>query len=70
MLPTSAPSTVPTPGQVAESVVRWLDMLGLDAAGIGPRLVLTATCGLAGASDQWARRALGLLRAGAAELTG
>ena len=70
VLPTSAPSTVPTPGAVAESVVRWLDMLGLDPATLGPRLVLTATCGLAGASDQWARRALGLLRAGAAELTG
>ena len=70
VVPTSAPTAVPTPGEVAESVVRWLDMLGLDPAPLGSRLVLTATCGLAGASGQWARRALGLAHAGAAELSG
>ena len=67
---TSAPVAVPTAGQVAESVSRWLDMLGLDPATVGPRLVLTPTCGLAGASDPWARRALGLVRGAASDLTG
>lgn len=70
VVPTAAPAAVPTPGQVAESVVRWLDMVGLDPETAGSGLVLTPTCGLAGASDQWARRALALVHAAAAELTG
>jgi hypothetical protein len=40
-------------------------MLGLDP---GPRLVVTPSCGLAGASPQWARTALGLARQGAHDL--
>ena len=41
--------------QVTESVLRWLDMLGLDLDELGDRLVLTPACGLAGASPAWAR---------------
>ncbi|MFC4786856.1 methionine synthase [Nocardioides sp. MAHUQ-72] len=70
VLPTTPPATAPTPGQLAESVHRWLDMVGLDPATTGSGLVLTATCGLAGASEEWARRAPALLRAAARELTG
>ncbi|MGC4109215.1 MAG: methionine synthase [Nocardioides sp.] len=49
----------PSPGQTAltERVLRLLDMLGLDPDAVGGRLVLTPTCGLAGASADWARRA-------------
>ena len=43
---------------VTESVVRWLDMLGLDPDGLGDRLVLTPACGLAGAAPGWAKQAL------------
>ena len=32
------------------AVLRWLDMLGLDPDEVGDRLVLTPSCGLAGAS--------------------
>ena len=51
-------------------MLRWLDMLGLDPAEVGDRLVLTPACGLAGASPDWVRTALALLRTAAANLTG
>lgn len=55
--------------QVTESVLRWLDMLGLDPAQIGERLVLTPACGLAGAGASYVRTALTTLRASAASLS-
>lgn len=57
-------------GQVAERVLRWLDMLGLDPDEVAERLVVTPACGLAGALPEWARRMLGLVRDAARELTG
>lgn len=58
------PSTDPGPAQaswpgdepVTERVLRLLDMLGFDPASAGD-LVVTPSCGLAGASPAWARRA-------------
>ena len=41
VVPATDPATAPTDGQVTESVVRWLDMLGLDPEAVGDRLVLT-----------------------------
>jgi hypothetical protein len=41
-------------------VQRWLDMLGLDPAVVGEHLVVTPTCGLAGATRAWADRAVRL----------
>jgi len=70
VLPGRDPAAVPTDAQVTESVLRWLDMLGLDPAEVGERLVLTPACGLAGASPTWARTALGLVSAGARHLSG
>ena len=35
------PAAAPTDAQVTESVLRWLDMLGLDPDAVGDRLVLT-----------------------------
>jgi methionine synthase II (cobalamin-independent) len=66
----SDPSTVPTEGQVTESVVRWLDMLGLDPGELGDRLVLTPACGLAGASPAWAKHSLVLVQSAANHLSG
>lgn len=54
--------------QVVTSVLRWLDMLGLDPEEHGPRLVVTPTCGMAGASAAYARTALAVLRTSAAAL--
>lgn len=45
---------------LVERVLRWLDMLGLDPEVVGPRLVVSPACGLAGASYAWSRRALDL----------
>lgn len=69
VVPSTDPGTAPTEKQVVESVLRWLDMLGLDPEEVGERLVLTPSCGLAGASGPWARRALTLVRSAAASLT-
>ena len=69
VVPTLGPDQPPSDGQVAERVLRVLDMVGLDPAATGDRLGLSATCGLAGASPGWARRALGLVRAAAANLS-
>jgi methionine synthase II (cobalamin-independent) len=70
VVPTLDPATAPTDTEITERVLRWLDMLGLDPAEVGERLVLTPTCGLAGASPAWARRSLTLLRTAAANLSG
>jgi methionine synthase II (cobalamin-independent) len=42
---------------VIERVLRLLDMLGLDPDGVSDQLVLTPSCGLAGATATWARDA-------------
>ncbi|MGH3508918.1 MAG: methionine synthase [Nocardioidaceae bacterium] len=53
-----------------ERLLRFLDMLGLDPAEVAANLVVTPTCGLAGASPAWAREALRLCRAVATHVTG
>jgi methionine synthase II (cobalamin-independent) len=62
LVPSLDPSAMPTEKSVAEKALRWLDMLGLEPT---ERLVLTPGCGLAGASPEWARRALELVHAAA-----
>jgi methionine synthase II (cobalamin-independent) len=64
------PSPAPTDSEVTESVVRWLDMLGLDPEVVGDRLVVSPSCGLAGASPAWAAQSLKLLQAAAGHLSG
>ena len=64
-VPSTDPATAPDARQVTERVLRTLDMLGLEP---GPRLAVTPSCGLAGASPRWARTALGLARQGAHDL--
>jgi methionine synthase II (cobalamin-independent) len=63
------PVTALEDGQVAEQVMRWLEMLGLDPHAFGDRLVLSPTCGLAGSSYAWARQALATLRGAATRLS-
>jgi len=69
VLPSTDPDTVPTEKQLTESVLRWLDMLGLDPTTVGATLGVAPACGLAGASYDWARRSLALARAVAAHLS-
>ncbi|MFT4262278.1 MAG: methionine synthase [Nocardioides sp.] len=59
----------PEASRIVERVERWLDMLGLDPAEVGERLVLTPACGLAGSTLSTARATLGRLRGSAASLT-
>ena len=69
VVPSTDPASDPTDGQVTESVLRWLEMLGLDPDALGDRLVLTPACGLAGATPAWAQRSLSLLHEAAAHLS-
>ena len=70
VVPSLEPGTDPTEKHVTEAVLRWLDMVGLDPSTVAGNLAVSPACGLAGASDGWARRALGLLRGTATTLTG
>jgi hypothetical protein len=68
LVPATDPRDVPSETALTEEALRWLDMLGLDPAEVRERLVITPSCGLAGASPDWSRQALGLLRTVAANL--
>jgi methionine synthase II (cobalamin-independent) len=70
VVPSLEPAHPPTAAGVTEQVLRWLDMTGLDPEGVSDRLVLTPTCGLAGASPAWARQALSLCHEAATNLSG
>ena len=67
VVPAIDPATPPTESALTEQVMRFLDMLGLDPES-APSLVVTPTCGLAGASPGWAREALRLSAKVAANL--
>ena len=68
VVPSTDPEGRPSDAPVTERVQRWLDMLGLDPEVVSERLVITPTCGLAGATPDWARQALVLSRTVAANL--
>lgn len=63
VVPTADPGTSPGEKEYVVRVERWLDMLGIDPEEASGRLVVTPACGLAGAGDAWARRALETCRA-------
>jgi methionine synthase II (cobalamin-independent) len=69
VVPTSRPAAELTAKPVTERVLRWLDMLGLDPESAAS-LVLTPSCGLAGADDRWAREAVHLAQQVAVSLRG
>jgi methionine synthase II (cobalamin-independent) len=68
VVPSTDPVTEPSDARTTERVQRWLDMLGLDPEVVGERLVVTPTCGLAGATPAWAKRAVRLAAATARHL--
>ncbi len=70
VVPSLEPATVPEAKTLTERVLRWLDMVGLDLEAVSDRLVITPSCGLAGASPDWARRATALSREVAGHLSG
>ena len=69
-VPATDPGTWPTEKDVAVTVERWLDMLGLDPGAVAGTLVVSPACGLAGASPRWAREALGLCARAARQVSG
>jgi methionine synthase II (cobalamin-independent) len=69
VVPSTGPASEVTDRSVTERVLRFLEMVGLDPDTAGS-LVVTPTCGLAGADPAWARRALRLCRTVAADLGG
>lgn len=70
VVPSTDPAAAVSDARVVERVQRWLDMLGLDPEEVGGALVLTPSCGLAGASGSWSREALQVLRRSASGLSG
>ncbi|HWI43973.1 MAG TPA: methionine synthase [Nocardioides sp.] len=70
VVPSLDPDPVPGVGQVAQQVLRWLDMVGLDPALHADRVLVAPTCGHAGATAAWTRQALELSRAAAQALDG
>jgi methionine synthase II (cobalamin-independent) len=62
-----APERRPAVEEVAAAVVAVTDRLGFERSALRDRIGVTPACGLAGATPQWARTAIGLARR-AAEL--
>ena len=69
VVPSTDPTSEISDKTVTERVLRWLDMVGFDPEEYAGQLVVTPACGLAGASDAWARRALALAGATARHLS-
>lgn len=69
VVPSLEPGSVPSDARLVEQVERWLDTVGLDVEEVRDRLVVTPSCGLAGASYAWARRAVALAAATARALS-
>ena len=67
VVPRTAPDSPVSDTRVTERVLRLLEMLGLDPES-ATGLVVTPSCGLAGADDRWARGSLELCRTVAANL--
>ena len=70
VVPSLEPASEPGETSTTEGVLRVLDVLGLDPDTVTGLLVLTPSCGLAGASPAWARRATELCRSVARNLSG
>ncbi|MDD4866587.1 MAG: methionine synthase [Mycobacterium sp.] len=64
----TAPQKRPSVEEVAAAVVSVTDRLGFGRAGLRDRIGVTPACGLAGATQQWARTAIELARKAAEAL--
>jgi 5-methyltetrahydropteroyltriglutamate--homocysteine methyltransferase len=62
VVPSSAPARLPAVEELAKSVVAVTDRIGFGRSALGDRIGVTAACGLAGATPEWARTAIGLAR--------
>lgn len=62
LVPSVDPAAPPTLRDVAQPALRLVDRLGFARDTLTQRVLPTPTCGLAGATSRWARRALALAR--------
>jgi methionine synthase II (cobalamin-independent) len=62
VVPGTAPERSPSAEEVAAAVVAVTDRLGFPRSALRDRVGVTPACGLAGATSQWARTAIGLAR--------
>lgn len=62
VVPSSAPERRPSAEEVAAAVVAVTDRLGFARSALRDRIGVTPACGLAGATAEWARLAIGLAR--------
>jgi methionine synthase II (cobalamin-independent) len=60
VIPVQAPTRRPVPEEVAKEAASITDRLGFPRAVLRDRIGITPACGLAGATDQWARNAVEL----------
>jgi methionine synthase II (cobalamin-independent) len=68
VVPSTDPTSTPSADALAIRVRRFFDDLGRDAEELAGRIVVTPSCGMAGASPSWAREAMRLVRKVAADL--
>ena len=61
VVPTTAPATRPDVEQVAAAAAQVTDRLGFPRSVLAERIGVTPACGLAGATDAWAKTAIGLV---------
>jgi methionine synthase II (cobalamin-independent) len=69
LLPTSAPQRRPSADEVAAAAVAITDRIGFSRAAVGDRVGISPTCGLAGATAEWARVAVELAQRAAEAVT-
>ncbi|OBK96133.1 methionine synthase [Mycobacterium asiaticum] len=69
VVPAIAPERRPSAEEVAQAVVAVTDRLGFGRAALRDRVGVTPACGLAGATPEWARTAIGLARRAAEAFT-
>jgi len=60
IVPSAAPERTPSAEQLAEKAAALTDRLGFARAALAERVGVTPTCGLAGATIEWARAAIEL----------
>lgn len=61
VVPTTAPATRPDVEQVAAAAAQVTDRLGFPRSVLAERVGVTPACGLAGATVEWAKTAIGLV---------
>jgi methionine synthase II (cobalamin-independent) len=62
LVPSTAPAAKPVLAELVKPALQLVDRLGFPRSILAERAIPTPTCGMAGATDAWARRALELVR--------